>query len=354
MSGFDQPEIDGVARRFQAHERNQKACRLGSPCNFTSEAATLNQTPKGPPRQRIDGVLFIDKPVGLTSNGVLGVVKRLYNADKAGHTGTLDPFATGLLPVALGAATKFSGHLLDADKTYLATMRLGVTTTTADLEGEVLQTRPVDVSDAQIEVALARFRGPIAQIPPMFSALKRDGKPLYEYARAGQTLEREARRVTIHELQQVARAGIEVAFRVTCSKGTYVRTLAEDIGEALGCGAHLIALRRERTGGFGLEGALTLGQLEAMTMEGRIAALRPVDTLLSALPAVHLDAALAARLKLGQRLPLDAIAGPNSPTIPASDTQIAPAILARAYSQECAFLGLVRLENGVLHPERLA
>ena len=296
----------------------------------------MNQTLKRPPRQRIDGVLFIDKPVGLTSNGVLGVIKRLYNADKAGHTGTLDPFATGLLPVALGEATKFSGHLLDADKTYLATMRLGVTTTTADLEGEVLQTRPVAVNDAALAEALRHFTGPIAQIPPMFSALKRDGKPLYEYARAGETLEREARQVTIHALDLVSRDGESVVFRVTCSKGTYVRTLAEDIGERLGCGAHLTALRREATGGFGLAGALTLAQLEALDMSARLAALRPNDALVAALPTLTLDAALAARLRLGQRLSLEAPAG-----------------LARAYDPEARFLGLVRVEGGVAHPERL-
>ena len=296
----------------------------------------MNQTLKRPPRQRIDGVLFIDKPVGLTSNGVLGVIKRLYNADKAGHTGTLDPFATGLLPVALGEATKFSGHLLDADKTYLATMRLGVTTTTADLEGDVLQTRPVAVTDTALAEALRHFSGPIAQIPPMFSALKRDGKPLYEYARAGETLEREARQVTIHALDLVSRDGDSVVFRVTCSKGTYVRTLAEDIGERLGCGAHLTALRREATGGFDLTGALTLAQLEALDMSARLAALRPNDALVAALPTLTLDAALAARLRLGQRLSLEAPAG-----------------LARAYDPEARFLGLVRVEGGVAHPERL-
>ena len=296
----------------------------------------MNQTLKRPPRQRIDGVLFIDKPVGLTSNGVLGVIKRLYNADKAGHTGTLDPFATGLLPVALGEATKFSGHLLDADKTYLATMRLGVTTTTADLEGDMLQTRPVAVTDTALAEALRHFSGPIAQIPPMFSALKRDGKPLYEYARAGETLEREARQVTIHALDLVSRDGDSVVFRVTCSKGTYVRTLAEDIGERLGCGAHLTALRREATGGFGLAGALTLAQLEALDMSARLAALRPNDALVAALPTLTLDAALAARLRLGQRLSLEAPTG-----------------LARAYDPEARFLGLVRVEGGVAHPERL-
>jgi tRNA pseudouridine55 synthase len=281
--------------------------------------------------------LFIDKPVGLTSNGVLGVIKRLYNADKAGHTGTLDPFATGLLPVALGDATKFSGHLLDADKTYLATMRLGVTTTTADLEGEVRQVRPVEVSDAQLSAALARYLGQISQIPPMYSALKRDGKPLYEYARAGETLEREARQVTILALDLVAREGDSVSFRVSCSKGTYVRTLAEDIGETLGCGAHLTALRREGTGGFELAGALTLAQLQEMDMPARLAALRPVDALISALPCVQLGAELASRLRQGQRLPLQAAPG-----------------LARAYGPEDRFLGLVRIANGVAHPERLS
>lgn len=301
-----------------------------------SHEQNVNQT-KRPPRQRIDGVLFIDKPVGLTSNGVLSAVKRLYNADKAGHTGTLDPFATGLLPVALGEATKFSGHLLDADKTYLATMRLGVTTTTGDIEGEVRQRRPVQVSDAQLAAALARFTGPISQIPPMYSALKRDGKPLYEYARAGETVEREPRKVTIHALDLVAREGDSAIFRVACSKGTYVRTLAEDIGEALGCGAHLTALRREATGGFGLDGALTLDALQAMDLPARMAALHPNDALVAALPVLELDALLAARLRQGQRLPVQSAPG-----------------LMRAYGPQARFLGLVRVAEGVAHPERLA
>lgn len=285
-------------------------------------------------------MLFVDKPAGLTSNGVLSVVKRLYNAEKAGHTGTLDPFATGLLPVALGEATKFSGHLLDADKTYLATLRLGVTTTTADLEGEVRQTRPVNVNDTQLAEALKRHTGAIAQIPPMYSALKRDGKPLYEYARAGETLEREARQVTIHALDLVAREGESVTFRVTCSKGTYVRTLAEDIGETLHCGAHLTALRREGTGGFSLEGALTLDQLQALDADARLATLRPVDALIVALPRLELDATQAARLRQGQRVPVQA-------TPPAAGP-------ARAYDPENRFLGVVRVTNGVAHPERLA
>jgi tRNA pseudouridine55 synthase len=289
------------------------------------------------PRRRIDGVLFIDKPAGLTSNGVLGAVKRLFNADKAGHTGTLDPFATGLLPVALGEATKFSGHLLEADKTYLATMRLGVTTATADLEGQVLQTRPVRVDDKDLHTALADFVGEIAQVPPMYSALKRDGKPLYEYARAGQTLERDPRRVRISALDLISRDGDLVVFRATCSKGTYVRTLAEDIGERLGCGAHLTALRREGTGGFSLEGALTLAQFEEMPMQARLAALRPIDCLVAALPVLEMDAVAAVRLQQGQRVPVEAAPG-----------------LTRAYGPERRFLGLVRIADGVAHPERLA
>ena len=196
------------------------------------------------PRRVLDGVLLLDKPLGLSSNDALIRAKRIYLAKKAGHTGTLDPLATGLLPLCFGEATKFSQDLLEADKTYEATMRLGVRTTTGDAEGEALQTRDVTCDEAAIHAAMAHFRGEIAQVPPMYSALKRDGKPLYEYARAGQTVEREARNVTIHALEMIACALPDVTFRVTCSKGTYARTLAEDIGEKLGCGAHLVALPR--------------------------------------------------------------------------------------------------------------
>jgi tRNA pseudouridine55 synthase len=216
------------------------------------------------PRRVLDGVLLLDKGIGLSSNDALMRAKRLFLAKKAGHTGTLDPLASGLLPLCFGEATKFSQDLLDADKTYEATMRLGIQTSTGDAEGEVLQTRPVEVSVPDVEAALERFRGPISQVPPMHSALKRDGKPLYEYARAGQVVERVAREVTIHALDLLGAALPDVTFRVTCSKGTYVRTLAEDIGAALGCGAHLIALRRTGVGALTLDRAVTLEALEAM------------------------------------------------------------------------------------------
>jgi tRNA pseudouridine55 synthase len=195
------------------------------------------------PRVPVHGVLLLDKPVGLSSNDALIRAKRMLNAPKAGHTGTLDPFATGLLPLCFGEATKFSQDLLEADKTYEALVHLGVRTDTGDTEGQVISERAVEVSVAQIEAALAQFRGPISQVPPMHSALKRDGKPLYEYARAGITLEREARNVIIHKLELLDYQA-PVAYPCHLQQGTYIRVLGEDIGEALGCGAHLNALRR--------------------------------------------------------------------------------------------------------------
>ena len=301
-----------------------------------------------PPKRQVNGVLMIDKPVGLTSNGVLGVIKRLFGADKAGHTGTLDPFATGLLPVALGEATKFSGRLIEADKTYLATMRLGVTTTTGDLEGDVTETRAVDASTGQIARACAKFTGPIEQIPPMYSALKRDGKPLYEYARAGIEIERSARNVTIHSIElvshqadlQAEQQAHDVVFRVACSKGTYIRTLAEDIGRELGCGAHLIALRRERTGGFGMNTALTLDAIEAVAFEARDALLLPVDTLIADLPRIDCSAVDAARLRLGQKLSMYSLG-------------VSAEGLYRVYDEAAALTGLVQAISGALKPERL-
>jgi tRNA pseudouridine(55) synthase len=216
-------------------------------------------------RVPVHGVLLLDKPEGLSSNDALVRAKRLLNAEKAGHTGTLDPFATGLLPLCFGEATKFSQDLLEADKTYETTVQLGVSTNTGDTEGEVTATAEVAVTPAQIEAVLARFRGPIAQVPPMHSALKRDGRPLYEYARAGITLEREARQVVIHALELLSYEAPLLRLSVTCSKGTYVRVLGEDIGAALGCGAHLKTLRRTAVGRLTLEGAITLEQLGAAT-----------------------------------------------------------------------------------------
>lgn len=255
-------------------------------------------------RLQLDGVLLLDKPVGLSSNDALIRAKRLLNAKKAGHTGTLDPFATGLLPLCFGEATKFSQDLLDADKTYETVVHLGVRTSTGDTEGEVLEQREVAVAREEIDAVLERFRGEIDQVPPMHSALKRDGKPLYEYARQGITLERQARRVTIHALELLEYEVPYLRLRVTCSKGTYIRVLGEDIGAALGCGAHLKMLRRTEVGNLKLDGCVTLEQLAEVDDSLRAAMLAPVDALLSSFPAVSLPDALAKRFLHGQRLAL--------------------------------------------------
>ena len=295
------------------------------------------------PRRALDGVLLLDKPLGLSSNDALIRAKRLYLAKKAGHTGTLDPLATGLLPLCFGEATKFSQDLLEADKTYEATMRLGIRTTTGDAEGEALESRDVTCDEAAVLASLAKFRGEITQVPPMYSALKRDGKPLYEYARAGQTVEREGRQVTIHALELIACALPDVTFRVTCSKGTYVRTLAEDIGEALGCGAHLVALRRTGVGALTLEHAVTLDVLSDAAEAERDAWLQPVDALLSTFPAVRLDADATRRFLHGQRLKLSEVSAE-----PLEDGRV------RVYAEEDArLLGVAKAGEGVLAPERL-
>lgn len=293
---------------------------------------------RGPrvPRRALDAVLLFDKPAGMSSNGCLGYLKRIYNAAKAGHTGTLDPFATGLLPVAFGEATKYSQGLLDADKTYLATMRLGVRTSTGDPEGEVIGVSETIPDAVAVAAALAGFRGEILQVPPMHSALKRDGRPLYEYARQGIELEREPRRVTIHAIELLEVTGAEARFRVRCSKGTYVRTLAEDVGAGLGCGAHLAALRREAVGDLSLADAVAPAALDAMSIAGRDARLLPVDALAAGLPCLELDAGLATRLALGQAVPV----------------ATADAPLARAYAAG-RFLGTVSVAAGVARPMRL-
>ena len=256
-------------------------------------------------RRPVHGVLLLDKPLGWSSNDVLQKAKWLLRAEKAGHTGTLDPLASGVLPLCFGAATKFSQLQLDADKTYLATARLGLKTSTGDAEGEVIEERSVRVSADDVRNVAMRFTGPIRQIPPMHSALKKDGKALYEYARAGIEIEREARDVTIHELKieldvsDGAQHAIQMMVR--CSKGTYIRTLGEDIGEALGCGAHLRALRRIETGGFLAAQCVTLQALEAMTEEERLKCLLPVDSLLREHTVLTLDAENAGRFLSGQR-----------------------------------------------------
>lgn len=240
-------------------------------------------------RHKVDGVLLLDKPAGLTSNAALQKAKWLLQALKAGHTGTLDPFATGLLPLCFGEATKFSQYLLDADKTYLAELRLGVRTSTGDPEGEVVETRPVVVDLAQVRAVLPRFTGDILQTPPMHSALKRDGQPLYKLARQGIEVERSARPVTVHAIEIVDLDDAVLRLRVHCGKGLYVRTLAEDIGAALGCGASLSALRREAVGPFHVEDAIGLVELEAIDADARADELDPVDCLVDGLPRLDLD-----------------------------------------------------------------
>ncbi len=252
-------------------------------------------------RQAVHGVLLLDKPLGWSSNDALQKAKWLLRAEKAGHTGTLDPLATGLLPLCFGAATKFSQVSLDADKAYRATLRLGQRTSTGDLEGEVIDEQPVAVDAAALQAAIVRFTGPISQLPPMHSALKKDGKPLYDYARAGITVERSARTVHIHAIDIVSWQDAALVIDVRCSKGTYIRTLAEDIGEALGCGAHLTGLRRTGSGPLGLDAAVSLAALEALDHAERLALLQPVDALLADWPMTTLDDAEAGRFLAGLR-----------------------------------------------------
>jgi len=256
-------------------------------------------------KRQLDGVLLFDKPLEVSSNDALQKVRRLFHAEKAGHTGTLDPLATGLLPICFGEATKYSSVLLDADKTYNASLRLGLTTTTGDAEGEITAELPVKVLQSDIDFVLANFRGNIQQIPPMHSALKHRGKPLYEYIRKGETIEREQRSVSIHDLQLDFFSGNEMNITVRCSKGTYIRTLAEDIGTALGCGAHLIGLRRTAIAHFDLIFSYNWQQLTAMSDEERNACVLPLDSLMPDMPKLQLDAAQVQRLARGQRLGLD-------------------------------------------------
>lgn len=228
-------------------------------------------------RRHISGVFLLNKPLGLSSNAALQKVRWLYRAQKAGHTGALDPLATGLLPICLGEATKFSHYLLDSTKRYQTTVRLGQTTTTGDVEGEILQERPIPVLNQElIEQTLEKFRGDIQQVPPMYSALKKEGRPLYELARKGIEIEREARPITIHALELIEFTENSITLDVTCSKGTYIRVLGEDIGEALGCGGHLTMLNRTQTGHFELIPSYTIEYLESLTEEQREALLLPV------------------------------------------------------------------------------
>ena len=301
-------------------------------------------------RRPVHGVLLLDKPLGLSSNQALQKAKWLLRAEKAGHTGTLDPLATGVLPLCFGAATKFSQLHLDADKTYETVVRLGVKTTTADAEGDVIETRPVKCTPGQVVEVLDRFMGEIEQVPPMHSALKKDGKPLYEYARDGETVEREARRVTIHDLDlldmQLIGDAPSLRLRVRCSKGTYIRTLGEDIGEALGCGGHLIELRRVATGPFSAEQCVTLEVLEAINEGQRLEKLLPVPMLLQGHTPITLDEANAARFLSGVRRRGDWV---NDDTV----VVYGPAPALNTPSTHTTLLGSAHTAGGELIPGRL-
>jgi tRNA pseudouridine55 synthase len=290
-------------------------------------------------KRNVNGVLLLDKPIGFSSNQALQKAKWLYQAAKAGHTGTLDPLATGLLPLCFGEATKFAHYLTDADKTYIATLKLGVTTNTGDAEGEVLTTKAVNVSRTQFERVCQQFLGEISQVPPMFSALKYEGKAMYEYARAGIEVERKARLITIHQIDVEDFKQDEAIIMVTCTKGTYVRTLAEDVGKELGCGAHLIGLRRTSTANYKIAQTITLEQLEAMSPEQREAALMPEDSVVKHLPAITLDDDSLFYLQQGQGV---------------WKSGMVPNGFLRLYSERKEFLGLGELaSDGKIVPKRL-
>lgn len=295
--------------------------------------------------QRIDGVVLLDKPSGMSSQSAVTSVKRLLHAEKAGHTGTLDPMATGLLPVCLGEATKYSQDLLDADKAYLAQLRFGIQTDTGDAQGQIIAEKStaevVDNAMAKtlIDAILPRFIGEIQQVPPMYSALKRDGKPLYEYARSGIEIEREARRITIYSIKLLNVQWPVIDIEVHCSKGTYIRVLAEDMGHALGCGAHLIGLRRTMVGHLSLAQSASLESLQHSAPQ-----ILPVDALLQTLPELTVDDIQAKRLEMGQRVPCAV----NIATQWANS-------LFRIYRSQALpqnFIGTADWRSGVLHPRR--
>jgi tRNA pseudouridine55 synthase len=289
----------------------------------------------------INGVLLLDKPYLLSSNTALQRARWLYSAAKGGHTGVLDPLATGLLPLCFGEATKFSSYLLDADKGYRATVKFGEVTTTGDIEGEVLLQRPVAFTLPQLQAAIAAHTGPISQVPPMYSALKHQGKALYEYAREGIEIKREARDVTIHRIDLISFDGTTAVIDVLCSKGTYIRTLGQDIGEMLGCGAHLTGLRRTTTGGFLLENAITLEQLEATPAEARGQLLLPIDVLVAHFDEQTLPARDAERFCHGQ-----AVRAPEK-----CETMRRFRVYREATRE---FLGLAEArDDGLLHPVRV-
>ena len=296
------------------------------------------------PRKRgrdIDGVFLLDKPQGMSSNDIMQKVKRVFQANKAGHTGALDPLATGMLPICLGEATKFSQFLLDADKRYVVTAKLGERTDTSDAEGQVVETRPVNVETSQILTALEQFRGDILQVPTMFSALKHNGKPLYEYARAGITVEREARPITIFGINFIEYQAPSLTLEVHCSKGTYIRTLVDDLGEVLGCGAHVTVLRRTAVADYPTEKMMTWDALQALAEQGDLDQhLLPIDTAVSKLPALKLNAEQSKSIGFGQRVKF------------ANEAKLRGQV--RLFSDKNIFLGVALIDdNNVIRPQRL-
>lgn len=299
------------------------------------------------PRKRgrdIHGVFLLDKPQGMSSNDIMQKVKRIFQANKAGHTGALDPLATGMLPICLGEATKFSQFLLDADKRYLVTAKLGERTDTSDAEGQIVETRDVNVKTPEILTALEQFRGNILQVPTMFSALKHNGKPLYEYARQGITVEREARPITIFELNFIEYNAPYLTLEVHCSKGTYIRTLVDDLGETLGCGAHVTMLRRTAVADYPTEKMLDWHALQSLAEQQDLslldALLLPMDTAVAKLPALTLNESQTQGIGFGQRIKFD--------NLNRLQGQV------RLFSHENRFLGVAVIdENNVIRPQRL-
>lgn len=292
----------------------------------------------------IHGVFLLDKPQGMSSNDILQKVKRIFQANKAGHTGALDPLATGMLPICLGEATKFSQFLLDSDKRYQVTAKLGERTDTSDAEGQVVETKAVNVTESDIQQALEQFRGDILQVPTMFSALKHQGKPLYEYARAGITVEREARPITIFELKFIAYEAPFLTLEVHCSKGTYIRTLVDDLGEVLGCGAHVTVLRRLAVADYPIAAMMSYVDLQKMAEEQPLEALDklllPMDTAVSNLPKINLNEQQTKAVGFGQRVKFENV------------EQIYG--LVRLFSNTAQFLGVAEVTaDDVIRPNRM-
>ena len=298
----------------------------------------------------VNGIVLLDKDTGMSSNFALQRVKRLFNAQKAGHTGALDPLATGMLPICLGEATKFSQHLLDSDKRYLVTAKLGVRTDTSDSDGEVVSTKPVEFTQVQLDEALEQFRGDIKQVPTMFSALKYQGQPLYKYAREGITVPREARPITVYDLKFIKLEGDELTLDIHCSKGTYIRTIIDDLGELLDCGAHVIMLRRTHVADYPYERIMTLEQLQAIAEKSEPEDeqrfdeldqhLLPMDTAVARYPEVNLPIALLESVMQGQ-----AVQCANLP-----ENQLVRITLGESN----LFVGVGEMNNkGLLQPKRL-